>query len=145
GAGRRRRSLQSAPAPRRRTARALPLRRRPPPLPGPMADGVRVILEELPRLPWAEDPAAAVERLAEAAKVGRQGARAWPDPAVYEQVKDAFKDFRDDLRGLRLERFTADGQGLPPAVEVGKRFLRGAAEAPHAYRERTRLHDGEDG
>ena len=127
-------------AARPKIARCLPLLRRHPPLPGPMAENARVLLEELPRLPFAEDLPAAVERLAEAAKVGRQGARAWPDAAVYEQVKDVFKDFRDDLRGLKLERFSADPATLPAAIEVGQCFLRVAAEAQQTYRERKAVH-----
>lgn len=127
-------------AARPKIARCLPLLRRHPPQPGPMADNARILLEELPRLPQAADLTAAVERLAEAAKVGRQGARAWPDPEVYEQIKDAYKDFREDLRGLKLERFAADPGTLPAAVAVGQRFLRVAAEAQQTYRDRKSLH-----
>src|SRR5206468_451186 len=48
--------------------------------------------------------------------------------------------FREDLRGLRLESFTADPERLDEAVAVGRRFLRVAGEVAHAYRERKRLH-----
>src|SRR5205807_6155851 len=131
------RYLEFVLAARPKVSRLLPLLQRHPPRPGPMSDSVRLLLEELPRLPQADDPAAAVERLAEAAKVGKQGAKAWPDPEVYEQIKDAFKDFRDDLRALKLERFVGARSGdrpqpaatLPAAVEVGQRFLRVASEA----------------
>src|SRR5262249_43986449 len=123
------RYLEYVLAARPKVSRLLPLLRRHPPQPGPMSESVNRLLEELPRLPHAEAPATAVERLAEAAKVGRQGAKAWPDPDVCEQIKDAFKDFRDDLRALKLERFSAAAATLPVAVEVGQRFLRVASEA----------------
>ena len=134
------RYLQYVLAARSKIARCLPLLHRHPPQPGPMAENVRILLNELPQLPFASDLAAAVERLSEAAKVGRQGAKAWPDPAVYEQIKEAFEDFRKDLRSLKLERFAADPTTLPAAVEVGQRFLRVAAEAQQTYRERKTLH-----
>ena len=56
-----------------------------------MADNVRRLLDELPRLAEAPDLAAAVEALHEAAKVGRVGKKAWPDPDVYEPIKDALR------------------------------------------------------
>ncbi len=127
-------------AARPKVSRLPPLLRKHPPLPGPMAEAVRVLLDELPLLPRSDDPAAAVERLADAAKVGRQGAKAWLDPAVYEEIKAAFADFRDDIRRLKLERFSADEESLLGSVEVGKRFLRVAAEVELVYRERKRLH-----
>jgi ATP-dependent helicase/nuclease subunit A len=134
------RYLEYVLAARPKVSRLLPLLRRHPPLPGPLSESVGFLLDELPRLPQAEDAAAAVERLAEAAKVGKQGAKAWPDAEVYEQIKDAFKDFREDLRALKLERFSADPATLPAAVEVGQRFLRVAAEAQQTYHERKRRH-----
>jgi ATP-dependent helicase/nuclease subunit A len=127
-------------AARPKVSRLLPLLRRYPPLPGPLAESVALLLEELPGLPAAEDPAAAVERLAEAAKVGRQGAKAWPDADVYEQIKKAFSDFRDEIRGLKLERFAADPETLSAAIDVGKRFLRVTLEAEQVYQERKRSH-----
>jgi ATP-dependent helicase/nuclease subunit A len=115
------------------------LLRRHPPQPGPMSEAVACILSELPRLAEAPDLAAAVKRLTEAAKVGRVGAKAWPDPAVYEQIKGAFESFREELRGLELERLAEPGEGLAEAVEAGQRFGRVAREVVRAYRERKRL------
>ena len=51
------------------------------------------------------------------AKVGRVGARAWPDAAVYERVKKTLEDFRAELRGQRLECFQAGAEGSAPAGE----------------------------
>jgi ATP-dependent helicase/nuclease subunit A len=127
-------------AARPKIANLLPLLRRHPPLPGPLRENVVLLLEELPRLPEATDLPAAVERLNEAAKVRHLGVKAWPDPPVYEQIKKAFSDFREDLRGLKLDRFEFDPVTMIPAVEVGKRFLRVAAEAYRAYDERKRGH-----
>src|SRR5262245_7597552 len=92
----RRRYLAYVLSARPKIAGLLPLLKRHPPLSGPMQENVRLLLDELPRLPEALDLPAAVERLAEAAKVAREGTRAWPDPAVYEEVRDAFTAFRED-------------------------------------------------
>ncbi|MFO0925733.1 MAG: hypothetical protein U0736_01690 [Gemmataceae bacterium] len=62
------------------------------------------------------------------AKVGRQGAKAWPDPAVYEQIKTSFEEFRDCLDGLNSEAFAADDDAVRTAVEHGQRYLRVADE-----------------
>jgi ATP-dependent helicase/nuclease subunit A len=121
-------------------ARCLDLLRRHPPRPGEMAEKVRTLLTELPRLADAPDLETAVTNLIEAAKVGRIGAKAWPDPAVYEPIKKALEDFRDDLRGRKLEGFAAAPEGLEDAARVGARFLRVAAEAAAVYRARKRGH-----
>jgi ATP-dependent helicase/nuclease subunit A len=125
-------------------ARALALLRRHPPLPGPMADNVQTLLDGLPRLADAPDLEAAVKELTEAAKVGRVGAKAWPDAAVYEQIKAALEELREELRGQRLERFeppdSAPEGGLEEEVETGRRFLRVAAEVVRDYAARKRQH-----
>jgi ATP-dependent helicase/nuclease subunit A len=121
-------------------SRCLELLRRHPPQPGPMTEPVELILRETPMLAHAEDLPAAVERLTAAAKVGRVGAKAWPEPVVYEAIKKAFEEFRECLRGLEVERFAAEISDLVPGVEAGKSFLRVAAEVVTAYRERKRLH-----
>jgi ATP-dependent helicase/nuclease subunit A len=116
------------------------LLRRHPPQPGPMTDNVNLLLRELPRLGEAADLPAAVKQLTEAAKVGRVGAKAWPDPVVYDQIKKAFEDFREDLRGQELESFLPPAEGLEVAAEVGRRFLRVAQELVRAYRESKHTH-----
>jgi ATP-dependent helicase/nuclease subunit A len=121
-------------------ANCLTLLRRHPPQPGPMADNVATILRDLPRLAEASDLSAAVKNLTEAAKVGRQGAKAWPNPAVYDKIKKAFDDFREELRGQKLDQFAPPAAGLEGDIEVSKRFLRVAWMAAQAYRERKRLH-----
>jgi ATP-dependent helicase/nuclease subunit A len=103
-----------------------------------MAENVRILEEKLPRLGEAPDLAAAVEELTEAAKVGRHGAKAWPQAEDYQEIKKALEDFREELRSQRLEAFTAPPEGVAAAVEAGKRFLRVAAEAVQTYRERKR-------
>jgi ATP-dependent helicase/nuclease subunit A len=121
-------------------AHCLDLLRRHPPRPGEMAEKVQTLLTRLPRLADASDLEAAVAGLIEATKVGRVGAKAWPDSTVYEPVKKALEDFRDDLRGRKLEGFAAAPEGLEEAVRVGARFLRVAAEAAAVYRERKHGH-----
>src|SRR5262249_1386205 len=54
--------------------------------------------------------------------------------------KKAFEDFRDDLKGRKLEGFAAAPEGLEEAARVGARFLRVAAEAAAVYRARKRGH-----
>jgi ATP-dependent helicase/nuclease subunit A len=125
-------------AARPKVARCLALLEQHPPRPGPMADNVRRLLDGLPRLAEAADLGAAAEELVEAAKVGRVGVKAWPDPAVYEQIKGALEGFREELRGQGLEWFDAAGGGLEEAAAVGQRFLRVAAAAAQAYRDRKR-------
>jgi ATP-dependent helicase/nuclease subunit A len=128
--------IRSRPA----ITRCLDLLRRHPPLPGPMSEPVETLLREIPQLPNADDLPAAVERLTGAAKVGRVGSKAWPDPDVYEAIKKAFEDFRKTLSGLEAESFLAELSDLLPGVEAGKRFLRVAGEVVSAYRDRKRLH-----
>jgi ATP-dependent helicase/nuclease subunit A len=124
-----------------KVARCLTLLRHKPPLPGTqMADNVRVLRERLPCLAEAPNLAAAVEELTEAAKVGRHGAKAWQNPDDYQEAKKALEDFREELRGQRLEAFAVPPEGAAAAVEAGQRFLRVAAEAVQAYRERKRQH-----
>jgi ATP-dependent helicase/nuclease subunit A len=128
--------VESRPA----ITRCLDLLRRHPPMTGPMSEPVDILLRETPMLSNADDVLAAIERLREAAKVGRVGSKAWPDSGVYEAIKKAFEDFRKALSGLETEGFIVDLGDLVPAVEVGKRFLRVAAEVSVAYRERKQLH-----
>jgi ATP-dependent helicase/nuclease subunit A len=123
---------------RPRIARCMALLRRHPPLPGPMAENVRYLLSALPRLAEAADVADTVKRLTEAAKVGRVGAKAWPDAAVYAEIKDALEGFREELRGQRLESFGEGAAGLEEAALAGQRMLRVAGEAAQPYRERKR-------
>ncbi len=104
--------------------RCLDLLRQSPPLPGLIAENVRRLLEELPRLAQAPDPAAAVLEFHELAKVMHLGKKAWPDPAVYEPIKNALAKFRDELKGWDLACFDAAPEELAPAVEVGRRWLR---------------------
>ena len=130
------RYLEYILASRSKLSRLLPLIKKHPPLPGPMAENVAILLDEVPMLPCSENFTESVERLAEAAKVGRQGANA----AVYEEIKKAFADFRTDLRGLKLERFDYDPETMPLALETGRRFLRIASEAMTVYQERKSHH-----
>ena len=77
----------------------------------------------------------------ELAKVGRVGKKAWPDPDVYEPIKTAFENFRDELRGLGTGAVRRDGRGTAGRPwSVGRRLLRVAGEAVDAYRERKRAH-----
>jgi ATP-dependent helicase/nuclease subunit A len=116
-------------------AGCLDLLRRKPPLPGSkMAENVAVLLDGWPHLAAAADLAAAVERLTEAAKVGRHGVKAWPDADDYQAIKAALEDFREEMRSQRLEAFAADPEALAGAVVTGQRFLRVAGEVMAAFR-----------
>jgi ATP-dependent helicase/nuclease subunit A len=117
-------------------ARLLNLLERHPPRPGPMADNVRTLLDGLTRLPTARDLPAAVTELAQAAKVGSIGKKAWPDPVVYEPIKESMAKFREWIRSVGLEQFAEPEEGLEQTVEVGRRFLRVATEVLRTYRER---------
>jgi ATP-dependent helicase/nuclease subunit A len=132
--------VESLIASRPRIVRCLSLLRQHPPRPGPMKANVQTLFDKLPRLAEARDLAAAVEELAEAAKVGRIGIKAWPDRNVYEAIKKAFEDFREEIRGQKLEAFTETSDGVDEAIAVGRRFLRVAMEAVQVFRERKRLH-----
>lgn len=121
-------------------SRLLPLLQNHPPEPGPFAENVAILNEELPNLARAENLGEVIEKLNEAAKVGRTGKKGWPDEDTYEQIKNAFSDFRDELKKLKLDRFDLDAATLPPALETGRRFLRVVREAQQTYRERKRFH-----
>ena len=125
---------------RPRVMHCLELLRNSPPLPGPMADNVSRLLDELPRLGAAPDLAAAVTELHELAKVGHIGKKAWPDPDVYEPIKIAFEKLRVELKGWDLACYSATAEQFTEAVNVGRRLLRVAGEAVAAYRERKRAH-----
>jgi ATP-dependent helicase/nuclease subunit A len=121
-------------------ARCLELLCRHPPRPGEMAAKVDSLFAGLPRLAEAPDLGAAVADLIEAAKVGRIGAKAWPDAAVYGEIKEAFEKFRADLKSRELEGFAVKPEELEETVRAGGRFLRVAGEAAAVYRARKRGH-----
>jgi ATP-dependent helicase/nuclease subunit A len=121
-------------------ARTLALLRRHPPLPGPMAERVAMLLDGLPRLAEAADPAGRARELAEAARIAGGGKKAWPDVVVYEQIKGALADLRKELRHQQLSWAGPAGDGLDSAVEVGQRFLRVACEVAREYAARKRQH-----
>jgi ATP-dependent helicase/nuclease subunit A len=100
-----------------------------------MKANVARLLAETPRLHEAPDLAAAVAELTEAAKVGKERAKAWPDEETYEEVKKALEGFREELPA-RLGLFAERPEGLAEAVAVGQRFLRVAAEAARAVQDR---------
>ena len=134
------RHLESKLRTRPAFARCLDLIRRHPPLKGPMVAPVAGLLSETPLLPHAADLPAAIDRLHEWAKVGRVGAKAWPDAEVYESIKEAFEEFRKELKALQPDRFTAEAGDLLPGIVVGKRFLRVTREAVAVYRASKRQH-----
>jgi ATP-dependent helicase/nuclease subunit A len=130
-------ALASSP----KITRCLDLLRCKPPLPGSkMAESVRLLQEQLPRLAEAADLAAAVEELTDAAKVGKHGAKAWTDPVDYQAARQALEDFREGLRGLELDAFSAPDEDIVKAAHAGQRFLRVAAEVVRAYRDLKRQH-----
>jgi ATP-dependent helicase/nuclease subunit A len=103
-----------------------------------MAANVSRILELTPKLATADDLAAAVAELTEAAKVtGTEKAKAWPSEEDYEAIKDAFEDFRRELPA-QLKLFTESPEGLTDTALTGQRFLRVASEALLAYQQLKR-------
>ncbi len=102
-----------------------------------MREGVARILDGLPRLHEAADLAAAVEELTEAAKVGKERAKAWPDEASYEAIRDAFAEFRADLPA-KLSPFLEPAENVAEAAVVGQRFARVAAACAGAFARRKR-------
>jgi ATP-dependent helicase/nuclease subunit A len=120
-------------------ARCLWLLRQTPPRPGSKASAnASLLLEGVERLGEAQDLAAAVEQLHEAAKVGREGAKVWPSEEAYQAIKAAFEGFRTELKGHPLHALAAAPDDLAAAVAVGQRFLRVAGEAVAAYRDLKR-------
>jgi ATP-dependent helicase/nuclease subunit A len=102
-----------------------------------MADKVRRLLDETPRLAEAQDIAAAVEQLVECAKVGRERAKVWPSEEAYEQIKGAFEGLREELPA-RMKLFTEEPENLTETVQIGQRFLHVAAEAVRTYSQHKR-------
>jgi ATP-dependent helicase/nuclease subunit A len=80
---------------------------------------------------------AAVDELAELAKVGPERGRAWHSEADYEAVKAAFEAYRGELR-QRLALFTEPPEQVADAVVVGQRFLRAAMEVVATYQRHKR-------
>ncbi|HEX4588412.1 MAG TPA: UvrD-helicase domain-containing protein, partial [Gemmataceae bacterium] len=96
---------------------------------------VETLLKEMPRLDEAPDLAAAVNRLHEAAKVGRLGRKGWPDETAYDAIKKAFERFRKELPA-KLAVFVEEPEKLAEAVAVGQRFVRVAAACDCVYQSR---------
>lgn len=100
-----------------------------------MQKSIAYLLAELPRLHLADDLEAAVQELNECAKVGKERGKAWASDEVYQVIKEALEGFRGQLRD-RMELFIEEPEGVVDAVIVGQRFLRVAAAAARAYRQR---------
>jgi ATP-dependent helicase/nuclease subunit A len=97
-----------------------------------MQANVRKVLEGLPNLAKAENLEAAVEELCEAAKVGTERAKAWPDEATYKIVQVAMTEFRGALKD-KLALFIDEPENIEAAVVIGQRFLRVAMVVAAAY------------
>jgi ATP-dependent exoDNAse (exonuclease V) beta subunit len=102
-----------------------------------MRQSIAYLLENLPRLGEADDLETALQELIECAKVGKERGKAWASDEVYQVIKSAFEEFRDELRG-RLELFLEEPEEVGEAVRVGQRFLRVADAAARAYQQRKR-------
>ncbi len=92
---------------------------------------------EVPSLHEAKDIAASVDELTELAKVGTTGKKDWPDEDVYQLVKKAFEDFRNELP-KKMELFTASAEGTAETARIGQQFIRIALAADDEYRNRKR-------
>jgi ATP-dependent helicase/nuclease subunit A len=102
-----------------------------------MRANVQTVLDETPRLAEAGDLAAAVKKVCEAAKVGKEREKAWPGKATYEIVRDAMTDFRAELP-KKLALFTDPVEESGEAAVVAQRFIRVAAACDRVYQERKR-------
>jgi ATP-dependent helicase/nuclease subunit A len=93
----------------------------------------------LANLDKAADLATAIEELTELAKVKNAPKKDWPDDAAYEEIKDAFAEFRKALPE-KLETFTlpVDPAGVTEAAAVGQKMLRVAMKADDGYRSAKR-------
>jgi ATP-dependent helicase/nuclease subunit A len=100
-----------------------------------MQANVRKVLDGLPKLTQAADLAVAVKGLREAAKVGKEKAKAWPSEEAYQAVKKAMEEFREDLPA-KLSLFTEEPEGVDQAAAVGQRFIRVALAVADAYQQR---------
>jgi ATP-dependent helicase/nuclease subunit A len=104
-----------------------------------MAGRVRHLLELVPGLPEAADPAAVVDELCDCAKVGGERARAWPSEEAYEQAKEAFEGFREELAD-RLKPFIAGPGEVVDTADAAVRLLRVSREAAQTYQAHKRRH-----
>src|SRR2546421_11221380 len=104
-----------------------------------MAANVALLLDQLPRLAEADDLAARVAELREAAKVGPERAKAWPSEEAYEAVKAALEKFRAELPE-KLRLFAESAGDVEGAVRAGQRFVRVAVEAERVYRQLKQRH-----
>ena len=105
---------------------------------GPETRGnVARILNTTPQLATTPDLAGLIAELVEAAKVGKERAKAWADETTYRDVQHAFREYRDKLPE-KLALFLEEPADLVGAVETGQRFLRVARQVAQAYQNRKR-------
>lgn len=105
-----------------------------------MAANVQKVLELFERLHQADDLAAAVEQIREAARVqGTEREQAWASAEEYELIQKALRDLREDLPA-KLKLFLEPAEKVEEAVATGQRFLRVTAEAARAYQQLKRQH-----
>jgi ATP-dependent helicase/nuclease subunit A len=91
------------------------------------------LLEQLPRLENQDVADAWLGEIRGQAKVQGGGKpEHWPAPEVYEQVKDSFKDLRDEIDDF-LERSRWDEVATLEAAEHGLRLARLASELAKTY------------
>jgi ATP-dependent helicase/nuclease subunit A len=98
-----------------------------------MADRIAWLRDHLPAVAAAARPEALLPDIRENARVQGGGtAKHWPDPAVFERVKDALADLRKACDGC-LEALDVDRAASALAAEHGLRFARLAAQAVEAF------------
>ncbi|MBX6313023.1 MAG: UvrD-helicase domain-containing protein, partial [Isosphaeraceae bacterium] len=92
-----------------------------------------LLLERIPVLEANPSPLAALDEIREAARVQGAGmAKHWPDPELYQQVKEGFEALRDAVKAAK-EAWRRDLEASIEAAALGLRFARLAAEARTAY------------
>jgi len=95
---------------------------------------VQTVLDGLDKLATTNDLPGLVEELTEAAKVGKEKAKAWPEDQ-YDTIKEAMAGFRSSLKE-KLALFLEVPEDLSDAALVGQRFLRVTLAVVEAYQKR---------
>jgi ATP-dependent helicase/nuclease subunit A len=97
------------------------------------------ILDGLPRLSEAADPAAALDALRDNLKVqGGGGKGAWDDEDVYAAVQEAFKDLRENQIDKLRDQLDVNPEHTLRAAQLGLCALRAGRHVADAYAEEKR-------
>jgi len=103
-----------------------------------MRERCQYLAQHLPQLARARDSRAALDNVRANAQIKGAGKAAdWPDPALHEEAKEAFKALRAEVDKL-LESLTVDTNSGVLAAELSLAALRLTVEIGHRYDLRKR-------